>query len=153
MRSFLPTPTRLWWWSTRLHRRGVPLLPRLLKLVSFLLFHAVLPPEAHIERDVRLEHYGLGIVIHPNVTIGRGVKIWHGVTLAAETVVGSPFRLVVEDDVMIGAYAQIIARPNEPLTLGRGAQVGAGAVVTGTVAPGETVVGVPARPLRRPTRG
>jgi serine O-acetyltransferase len=148
MRSLVPTPARLWWWSTLLHARGVPFLPRLLKLLNFALFHAVLPPEARISPDVRLEHYGLGIVVHPNTTIGRGVQIWHNVTLAAETVVGSPYRLVVEDGVMIGAAAQVIARPNTELTLGRGASIGAGAVVTASVAPGATVIGVPAKPLR-----
>ena len=146
MRALLPTPARLWWWSTRLHQRGVPVLPRLIKLVIFALFHAVLPPEARIQPDVRLEHFALGIVVHPNTTIGRGVKIWHNVTLAAETTIGSPSRLTVEDGVMIGASAQIIARVNEPLTLGRGASIGAGAVVTRSVPPGAVVVGVPARP-------
>jgi serine O-acetyltransferase len=141
-------PARIWWWSTRLHARGVPVLPRLLKLVNFLVFHAVLPPEAQIEPDVKLEHYGLGIVIHPNTTIGRGVKIWHGVTLAAETNIGSPHRIYVEDGVMIGASAQIIARVNEDMVLGRGASVGAGAVVTRSVAAGAVVVGVPAGPVR-----
>jgi serine O-acetyltransferase len=150
VRALLPTPARLWWWSTQLHERGVPLLPRLLKIVNFAIFHAVLPPEARISPDVQLEHYGLGIVVHPNVTIGRGVKIWHNVTLAAETVVGSPIRLVVEDGVMIGAAAQVIARVGEPLTLGRGASIGAGAVVTRSVPPGTTVVGVPARAVERP---
>jgi serine O-acetyltransferase len=149
MRSLLPQPVRLWWWSTRLHARGVPALPRLLKLLNFVLFHAVLPPEARIEPDLRLEHYGLGVVVHPNVTIGYGVKIWHNVTLAAETTVGSPHRLTVEDGVMIGASAQIIARVNESLTLGRGSSIGAGAVVTRSVRAGATVVGVPARVTRR----
>lgn len=149
MRSFVPSPARLWWWSTQLHQRGVPVLPRLLKLLIFAVFHAVLPPEARIQPDVRLEHFGLGIVVHPNTTIGRGVKIWHNVTLAAETTIGSPVRLVVEDGVMIGAAAQIIARVNDPLVLGRGASIGAGAVVTRSVAPGAVVAGVPARPIER----
>jgi serine acetyltransferase len=129
-------------------------LPRVLKLLNFLVFHAVLPPEASISPDVRLEHYALGIVVHPNTTIGRGVKIWHNVTLAAETTVGSSCRLTIEDGVMIGASAQIIARVNQPLTIGRGANVGAGAVVTRSVEPGATVIGVPARAVDRlPTTG
>jgi serine O-acetyltransferase len=143
--ALVPTPARLWWWSTRLHAAGVPVLPRVLKTLIFVLFHAVLPPEARIHPDLRLEHYALGIVVHPNTTIGRGVKIWHNVTLAAETTVGSPHRLTVEDGVMIGASAQVIARVNQPLVIGRGASIGAGAVVTRSVPAGAVVVGVPAR--------
>jgi serine O-acetyltransferase len=145
---FPPSPARLWWWSTRLHARGVPLLPRVLKVLNFMLFHAVLPPEASIQPDVKLEHYGLGIVVHPNTTIGRRVQIWHNVTLAAETRIGSPHRIVIEDDVMIGASAQVIARVNQALVIGRGASVGAGAVVTRSVPPGATVVGIPAQQLK-----
>ena len=153
MRALLPTPARIWWWSTWLHARGVPVLPRALKLLIFAVFHAVLPPEARIDPGVKLEHYALGIVVHPNTSIGRDVKIWHNVTLAAETTIGSPHRLVIEDDVMIGASAQIIARPNTSLTIGRGASVGAGAVVTSSVPPGATVVGVPARALQSERSG
>lgn len=149
IRRLRPTPVRLWWWSTLLHARGIPVAPRLIKLLNFVLFHAVLPPEARIQPDVRLEHFGLGIVVHPNTVIGHRVQIWHNVTLAAETTVGSPYRLVVEDDVMIGASAQIIARPDVALTIGRGASVGAGAVVVRDVPAGSTVVGVPARVVER----
>ncbi|WP_269431621.1 hypothetical protein [Chthonomonas calidirosea] len=52
------------------------------------------------------------------------------------------------DDVMIGAGAKIIAKPDRGLRIGNGAQIGANAVVTRDVADDETVVGVPARPLK-----
>ena len=149
MRRGVLGPASLWYLSTRLHARGVPVVPRLIKLLNFVLFHAVLPPEADVSDDVVLEHYGLGVVIHPNVTIGRRVQIWHGVTLAAEAQVGSACRLSIEDDVMIGAGAQVIARIGSPLTIGRGAMVGAGAVVTGDVPPLTTVAGAPARPIAK----
>ena len=88
-----------------------------------------------------LDHYGLGVVIHPNVTIGDRVRIYHGVTLAAETWVGSEHRIVVGDDVMIGAGAMVVARTNTSLHIGNGARIEAGAVVTKDVPP---VVGSPA---------
>lgn len=140
----------LWRWSRPAYRRRIPLVPRLLKTVIFLVFHAILPCEAVVGRDLMLEHYGLGVVIHPNVTLGDRVRIYHGVTLAAETWVGSEHRIFVGDDVVIGAGAIIVARTNTSLYIGNGARIGAGAVVTKDVPPGVTVVGSPARPLSHP---
>lgn len=140
-------PVTLWRWSRAAYRRRIPLVPRLLKAVIFLVYHAVLPCEAVVGQDLTLDHYGLGIVIHPNVTLGDRVRIYHGVTLAAETWVGSEHRIIIGDDVMIGAGAIIIARSDTGLTVGSGARVGAGAVVTKSVPPGVTVAGSPARPL------
>lgn len=52
-------------------------------------------------------------------------------------------RTVVEDDVSIGAGAIILPG----LQLGKGCKIGAGAVVTKSVPPGEVWVGNPAKPL------
>lgn len=52
---------------------------------------------------------------------------------------------LVEDDVSVGAGAVILPG----VRLGRGCRVGAGAVVTRDVPPYTTVVGNPARPIKR----
>lgn len=140
-------PEAIWYWSCRLHQRKLTLFAKLLKTVNYLVFHAVLPYQAVIERDIILEHYGLGVVIHPNVTLGHRVRIFQHVTIAAETWVGSPHRVVIGDDVVIGAGACIIPSPDSGLEIGYAAQVGANAVVKKSVDPGQTVVGVPAKPL------
>lgn len=90
--------------------------------------------------------------MHPNVKIGHRVMIWQHVTFASETQIGSEHKICVGNDVMIGAGAIIIARTDKGLTIGDGAKVGAGAVVTRDVAPGQTVVGSPARPLEPKSR-
>ena len=50
----------------------------------------------------------------------------------------------IGDDVFLGVDTMLRA----PITIGAGAKTGAGAVVTRDVAPGTTVVGMPARPIQ-----
>ncbi len=142
------TPSHLWWLSCYLYQMKLEWLARLLKGILFLIFHAILPYQAEIEKDIILQHYGLGIVVHPNVRIGHRVKLFQHVTLATETWIGSPYKIVLEDDVVVGAGAKIIGRGDQTLTIGKGAIVGANAVVTKDVLPGQTVVGVPAKPIK-----
>jgi len=57
--------------------------------------------------------------------------------------------VVIEDHAYIGTGAIIKqGTPSKPVVIGAGAIVGMGAVVTKSVAPGATVVGNPAKPLR-----
>jgi serine acetyltransferase len=142
------SPVTLWWWSCQAYKRRLTLLARLLKTLNFILYKAILPYQAEIERDIILEHYGLGIVVHPNVKLGHRVRLYHHVTLATATWVGSEHKIILEDDAEVGALSVVISRENQSLTIGKGAKVGAGAVVTRDVLPGQTVVGVPARPIK-----
>lgn len=113
-------------------------------------------PRSVVLRGVlRLPHGAVGPVIHPRATIGNNVTLYQGVTLGtADTVrdgtgpVAERDRVVVEDDVVVGAGAKVLARAGQVLTLGRGCQIGANAVVLTSVPPGETWAGIPARPTR-----
>lgn len=56
-------------------------------------------------------------------------------------------RIRLEDDVYIGSGATILpGKPDRYITIGRGAVIGAGSVVTKDVEPYTTVVGIPAKP-------
>jgi bifunctional UDP-N-acetylglucosamine pyrophosphorylase/glucosamine-1-phosphate N-acetyltransferase len=56
---------------------------------------------------------------------------------------------VIGADTFIGSDTMLVA----PLTIGKGAKTGAGAVVTHDVADGEVVVGVPAHPIKKKEKG
>lgn len=90
------------------------------------------------------------IVARESVTIGQGSKVAervtirdgnhdHSVLLSAMKFTSAPVR--IEEDVWLGANSVILAG----VTIERSATVGAGAVVTRSVAEGDTVGGVPAR--------
>ncbi|MGH3688494.1 MAG: acyltransferase [Pseudonocardiaceae bacterium] len=139
-------PEKLWWMSVQLHRGNHRILAKLVKLINYWLFSAVLPYECDIDPTVSILHRGLCVVVHPNTTIGSHVSIGHGVTLAAgSNEPGSPYRIIVEDDVIIGSHSMVICRTHEELRLGRGCVVGGGSIVTRSVGPGEIVAGPPAR--------
>jgi serine O-acetyltransferase len=82
-----------------------------------------------------------GVVINGQVRGGSNVFIEHQVTIGAERR-ESP---VLGSDIFIGAGAKIIGR----VKIGDGARVGANAVVVHDVPAGATVVGIPARVVRR----
>ena len=97
---------------------------------------ADIPLNAQIAGGLLLVHPN-GIVIHPQASIGVNCLIFQQVTIVSGVKIGG--------NVDIGAGAKII----RPVTIGDRAQIGANAVVTKDVPPGATVVGIPARILKR----
>jgi serine O-acetyltransferase len=83
-----------------------------------------------------------GVVINGKVRGGSNVVLEHEVTLGDNGAGACP---VLGSNVYVGAGAKVIG----PVSVGDGARVGANAVVVHDVAPETTVVGVPARPVRR----
>jgi serine acetyltransferase len=93
--------------------------------------------------DLKLPH-PYGVTIGDGTIIGRRCVIYQNVTVG--TADDSPQYPILEDEVVIGANAVVIG----PIRVGRGATVGAGAVVVKDVPPGATVVGNPGRVIHRP---
>ena len=84
-----------------------------------------------------------GVVIHSKARIGRGVTIMQQVTIGGKH--GSDQAPDIADNVYIGAGAKVLGG----IKVGRGAVIGANAVVTKDVPDGATVVGAN-RLLARP---
>jgi serine O-acetyltransferase len=99
-------------------------------------------PGAQIGKRLFIDH-GTGVVIGEAAIIGDDVTMYHGVTLGGVSTARTGMRRhpLIEDKVIIGAGAQILGA----ITVGRGARVGANAVVVRDVPPGVTVVGIPAQ--------
>jgi sugar O-acyltransferase (sialic acid O-acetyltransferase NeuD family) len=117
-------------------------------------FPVLVHPDATIGCDV---HLAEGVVVAPgsrlstNIQVGKHVHIDQNAAVGHDCILGDFSRLnpqaCVSGAVTIGRGALIGANAIvlQGLTIGDGAIVGAGAVVTHPVAPGTTVMGVPAR--------
>jgi serine O-acetyltransferase len=134
-------PERLWQLSHVLYKRSRR-LGLIVKKLNTIIYHNSLPPTAY-GPGVWFGHHGFGTVIHTNVRLGRDVRIWHNVTISVHATSVSRHRIVIEDDVRIGANSVIIAPRGRSIRIGEGARIGAGALVVADVPAGATVVGVP----------
>jgi len=127
--------------SHALWRLGLRGLGRFSSHLARMLTGIEIHPGARIGRRLFIDH-GMGVVIGETAEIGDDVLIYHGVTLGGLSGQAGKRHPTVEDQVTIGAGAQVLG----PFRVGQGARIGANAVVVGPVAPGCTVVGIPARP-------
>lgn len=124
-----------WLW-----RRRLRLLARVLSHLARFLTGIEIHPGARIGRRFFIDH-GMGVVIGETSEIGDDCFLYHGVTLGGTSLKPGKRHPTLGDGVVVGAGAKVLG----PITLGQGAQVGANAVVVRDVAPGRTVVGIPAR--------
>ena len=120
-------------------------------------------PYSHLRAETYVEagtHIGNFVEVKKS-RLGRGTKAGHfsylgDATLGKDVNVGAgtitcnfdgerKHPTIVEEDVFLGCDSMLVA----PVRVGARARTGAGAVVTRDVPPGITVVGMPARPLRK----
>jgi serine O-acetyltransferase len=126
--------------SRLLYCAHIPFLPWVLKVVNRILFSVSLPPSVKVGKNVVFGYQGLGIVVHKLAVLGNNIVIAPNVVIGGRGRPGAP---VIEDDVLIGAGACILG----PVTIGRGAKIGANAVVMSDIPPYATAVGIPVRIL------
>lgn len=140
--------SRLWRYDWRIPARMVSHLGRFLTGIE-------IHPGARIGKRFFVDH-GMGVVIGETAEIGDDVTLYHDVTLGgvAPSVDSDSQRNqkrhpTLEDGVIVGSGANVLG----PITVGKGARIGANAVVTKDVPCGITVVGIPGRALVRPAAG
>ena len=119
---------------------GVPVLPRIAHRLAIAIAQICIGDTVLMCPGVFIPHGW--VVIDGFVDIGRGTKIMPGVTIGLR---GHPRGPTIGRDVVIGTGAKVLGR----ITIGRGARIGANAVVINDVPAGATAIGVPARILSR----
>ena len=93
--------------------------------------------ETRIGPGFALTH-GRGVVVNPRAVIGRRVELMHGVTIGIMHYTDSP---VIGEYVKIGPNAIVLGN----VTIGAGALIGGGCVITKDVEPNTMVVGAEPR--------
>ena len=142
----------LWavWWhrlTHRLHRSGHVWSARRISQHVRRATGIEIHPGASIGERFFIDH-GMGVVIGETTTIGDDVTIYQGVTLGGTGKEHGKRHPTLEDFVVVGVGATVLGN----IRIGRGARVGAGAVVVSEVPPNCTVVGIPGRIVVREGR-
>ena len=127
-----------------LYRLDVPLIPRIISEMAHSKTGIDIHPGANIAEDFFIDH-GTGVVIGETCIIGKGCRLYQGVTLGALSfqkddsgalVKGVPRHPILEDKVTVYAAATILGR----ITIGAGSMIGGNVWLTHSVPPGSKVV-------------
>ncbi|MCA8996374.1 MAG: serine acetyltransferase [Planctomycetaceae bacterium] len=136
----------------QLYLQKIPLIPRMMAEYSHSKTGIDIHPGARIGESFFIDH-GTGVVIGETCEIGRGVKVYQGVTLGAlsfpkdgdgNLVRGTKRHPTIEDGVVIYANATILGGQT---VIGRGSVIGASVWLTKSV-PANTVVTIETPSLR-----
>ena len=137
--------------AIRLHRMAHKLYQRRrfkcargLNYFTRVLTGADIHPGAKIGEHFFIDH-ATGVVIGETSEIGDNVSIYQGVTLGGVSTEKKKRHPTIGNNVVIGAGATILG----PITVGDNVRVGAGSVVVKSVPPNSTVVGIPAKIVKR----
>ena len=127
-----------------LYRLGVPVIPRIISEMAHSATGIDIHPGATIDEEFFIDH-GTGVVIGETAVIGKGCRLYQGVTLGALSfpkdsdgvlVKGVPRHPILEDNVTVYAGATILGR----ITIGSGSIIGGNVWVTKDVPAGTKLV-------------
>ena len=126
-----------------LHRAGVPIVPRIISELAHARTGIDIHPGAEIGPEFAHRH-GTGVVIGATCIIGRGVRLYQGVTLGARKLQNGGRRHTAQspappdhfDNVVIYSNASVLGR----ITVGHDSIIGGNVWVTHAVPPHSRVL-------------
>ena len=125
-----------------LYRHHVPLLPKFIWKLQYLLFNCSVPASCKIGGGTKFGYGGIAVVMHARTIVGKNCMIGQGVTIGGKS--GWYEVPVIGDNVIINAGAKVIG----PVRIGDNVEIGANSVVVKDVPSNCVVAGIPARILR-----
>ncbi|MGR5458243.1 serine O-acetyltransferase [Vibrio alfacsensis] len=122
-----------------LYLKKIPLLPKIIQLLIFLLYNSKVPATADIGIGSFLVVKGIGVVIIDNAKIGKRCRIGIGCKIVGK----GPYKRVpnIGDDVFLGPGSVIVG----PVEIGNKVIIAPNSVVTKSVPSGSIVGGIPAK--------
>jgi len=129
--------------ANRLYNWHIPFLPKLIKLICFLIYNSSIPFQCKIGKGTRFAYSGIGVVLHKRTIIGRNCTIGTNVTIGGRS---GHFEVPkIGNNVYIATGVKILG----PITIADDVIIGANAVVINDVPGNVTVAGVPAKIIKR----
>lgn len=126
-----------------LYLHHVPILPRLITLLVFLVYNSKIPYQAEIGKGTKLGYGGIAVVIHAESVIGQNCVIGQNVTVGGGNS-HYPGLPIIGDNVIIYHGACVFGG----ISVGNNVVIGANAVVNKPIPNNAIVAGVPAKILR-----
>lgn len=130
--------------SHMLYNLKLYFLSRLISQIGRFFTGIEIHPGAKIGRRLFIDH-GLGVVIGETAEIGNDCIIYHGVTLGGTGKDKIKRHPTIKNNVIIGCGAKVLG----PITVGNNVKIGAMSVVLKNVKDGTTVVGIPAKEVKK----
>jgi serine O-acetyltransferase len=129
--------------SHRLHRWGVPFVPRVISQVARFFTGVEIHPGAKIGRGFFIDH-GMGVVVGETAEVGDYVTLFQGVTLGGTGKERGKRHPTLGNHVVVGAGAKILGG----IRIGDNVKIGSNSVVLKSVPANSTVIGVPGRIIK-----
>lgn len=124
------------------YKRHIPLIPKLTKGLTFLLFNSVVPFTAEIGKGTKFAYGAIAIVVHSRAVIGDNCIIGTCVTIGGNKNHKEVPR--IGNHCYIATGAKVLG----PITIGDESFIGANSVVTRNVPARSLVAGIPAKIIK-----